>query len=41
MIKQAKENGLALKVVRYMPGLPHIKIPAIDNPIVNSKLDLI
>lgn len=39
MIKQAKENGLALKVVRYMPGLPHIKIPAIDNPIVNSKLD--
>lgn len=41
MIKQAGEKKLVLKVVRYMPGLPHIKIPAIDNPIVNSKPDLI
>lgn len=39
MIKQAGEKKLVLKVVRYMPGLPHIKIPAIDNPIVKSKLD--
>ncbi len=39
MIKQAGEKKLVLRVVRYMPGLPHIKIPAIDNPIVKSKLD--